>query len=230
MLKNAIKQFCLRAKTKGKKVRLGKKCNLSLKASLEGCNYIGNRTFFTGTIGYGSYIGSDGWISARIGRYSSIANQVETVNGFHPSHTFLSTHPAFYGSYNFTGLQYSAEKIFEDYRYADDEKSVAVIIGNDVWIGAGAKILAGVKIGDGAIVAAGACVTKDVPPYAIVGGVPARVIKYRFEKDEIEKLMALKWWEKDEVWIKENIPLFSDVKNIDALLEKARRGNEHEGL
>lgn len=69
-----------------------------------------------------------------------------------------------------------------------------VVIGNDVWVGAKAVVLSGVTIGDGAVVAAGAVVTKDVPPYAIVGGVPARVIKFRFSEDMIQRLQKTAWW------------------------------------
>lgn len=69
------------------------------------------------------------------------------------------------------------------------------VIGNDVWIGTGAIILKGIHIGNGAVIASGAVVTKDVPDYAIVGGVPAKVIKYRFDEKTIEKLLKIKWWE-----------------------------------
>lgn len=74
-------------------------------------------------------------------------------------------------------------------------KHGSIIIGNDVWIGMRAIVMNGVTIGDGAVIGAGAVVTKDVPPYAIVGGVPAKIIKYRFPKTVIEKLLELKWWE-----------------------------------
>jgi acetyltransferase-like isoleucine patch superfamily enzyme len=82
-----------------------------------------------------------------------------------------------------------------------------VVIGNDVWIGFGATILSGVKIGDGAVVGARAVVSKDVPPYAVVGGVPAKVLKYRFDEDMVKKLLKLKWWHWDEDKIKEHIHL-----------------------
>ena len=84
----------------------------------------------------------------------------------------------------------------------------AVVIGNDVWIGANVVILPGVKIGDGAVLGSGAVITKDVEPYSIVGGVPARIIKYRFSSDIIEKLLVIKWWDWSMEDIKNNIELF----------------------
>lgn len=94
-------------------------------------------------------------------------------------------------------------------------------IGNDVWVGSNAVVLQGVKIGDGAIVAAGAVVTKDVPNYAIVGGLPARIIKYRFDADTIEGLNRLQWWNKDEAWIAERRDMLGKVLDksmVDGLL------------
>jgi serine acetyltransferase len=78
-----------------------------------------------------------------------------------------------------------------------------ITVGSDVWIGAKSTIMSGVKIGDGAIVAAGALVTKDVEPYSIVGGNPARLLKYRFDKSQIEELLKIEWWLWDESKIKE---------------------------
>lgn len=81
-----------------------------------------------------------------------------------------------------------------------------ILIGNDVWIGYEAVIFAGVTIGDGAVIGSRAVVTKDVPPYTIVGGVPAKTIRRRFDEDTIRELLRLRWWDWPEEMIKENIP------------------------
>lgn len=80
-----------------------------------------------------------------------------------------------------------------------------IVVGNDVWIGYEAVILSGVKIGDGAIIGARALVTKDVPPYSVVGGVPAKIIKQRFSAEVIEKLQKIKWWNFSPEVLRENI-------------------------
>jgi virginiamycin A acetyltransferase len=90
----------------------------------------------------------------------------------------------------------------------DSASKGSVIIGNDVWVGAGAIILSGVNIGDGAIVAAGSVVTKDVPPYSIVGGNPAKLIRFRFSEDQIAKLLSISWWNWSEDKIKTNLDSF----------------------
>lgn len=91
-----------------------------------------------------------------------------------------------------------------------------IVIGNDVWIGFEAVILAGVKIGDGAIIGARAVVTKDVPPYSIVGGVPAKVIRKRYSPDIIEHLLSLRWWNWTKEKIKRNLPFImsGDIENL----------------
>jgi acetyltransferase-like isoleucine patch superfamily enzyme len=101
---------------------------------------------------------------------------------------------------------------------ADSSSKGPVIIGNDVWVGAGAIILSGVKIGDGAIVGAGSVVTHDVPPYCIVAGNPARIVRLRFSEDQIERLLKIAWWNWREDKIKANIKyLYGD---IDTFIEK----------
>lgn len=90
-------------------------------------------------------------------------------------------------------------------------------IGNDVWIGANVTILRGVHIGDGAVIGANTLVNKDIPPYAIVVGCPARVIKYRFEETVIQKLLNLKWWNWTDEKIQRNLALFQDEPTMEKL-------------
>lgn len=92
-----------------------------------------------------------------------------------------------------------------------------IIIGNDVWIGAQSLILSGVTIGDGAIVAANSVVTSDVPPYSIVAGVPAKVVKMRFEEPIVQKLLDLKWWNWDEEKMKKNKVFFESEASLESI-------------
>ncbi len=206
-MKNLLKMFLLRCKFRKKQVEFGKNTQVSVSSVFEGYNKIGKESSFSGVMGYASYIGNNCSINAKIGKYCCIASRVNTVSGTHPTKEWVSVHPAFYSTKKQCGMTYAEEDRFSEY------KSI-IEIGNDVWIGDSVLILDGVKIGDGAIVAAGAVVTKDVPPYAIVGGVPAKVIRYRFSDKEIEYLLNLKWWNRPEQWIKENADKFSDINNL----------------
>ena len=109
------------------------------------------------------------------------------------------------------------QRIFKETPLIDSYSKGDIIVGNDVWIGAQCIILSGVTIGDGAVIAANSVVTKDVPPYAIVGGSPAKVIKYRFSEEIIKRLQDLKWWEWDIEKIKRNYHLFDDKLTTEAL-------------
>ena len=94
------------------------------------------------------------------------------------------------------------------------------IIGNDVWIYDDVTIMGGVTIGDGAIIAVKALVTKDIPPYTIVGGVPANKIKYRFTPEQIDFLLEFKWWNKDEAWLSEHV---NDFKDIEVFIRRCKQ-------
>jgi acetyltransferase-like isoleucine patch superfamily enzyme len=120
----------------------------------------------------------------------------------------------FYSLGKQTGNVFVNKSKFKEFVYADIDEKYQVIIDNDVWIGDRCSIIGGITISDGAIVLAGSMVTKDVPPYAIVAGIPAKIIKYRFKEDEIVKLMDFKWWDNDFDWIKNNIDLFEDIENF----------------
>ena len=117
----------------------------------------------------------------------------------------------FFSTLKQTGKTYCQENKFNEILSIDGRSA---IIGNDVWIGDGATIKGGCTIGDGAVIAMNAVVTKDVPPYAIVPPVPAKLIKYRFSDDEIHFLLKNAWWSKSEEWLKQNVHLFLDIKSF----------------
>ena len=175
------------------------------------------------SIGAHSYIANNTDIeNAEIGKYCSIADHCRIGMSGH-SLSYLSTSPIFTQTIN--GLQecWIDKDVFE-HRDAEER----AYLGNDVWIGSHALINGGVHIGNGACVAAGAVVVKDVPPYAIVGGVPAKVIRYRFPEDVIAKLQELKWWDLPEEKLKEHITLFQQENVTVEELEKHFRNNEQE--
>ncbi len=131
-----------------------------------------------------------------VGRYCSIARTATTWNRNHPLH-FKSTHAFFFNP----ALGYCKE---------EPVKYIPLSIGNDVWIGHNAVILPQAKsISDGAVIAAGAVVNKDIPPYAVVVGNPARIVRYRFSKETIEKLLSDRWWEKSIEKIKHDFSSFT---------------------
>ncbi len=164
-----------------------------------------NVTFIHSSIDNYTYINHDTKIKyTDIGKFCSIGPNVQINLGKHPIN-FVSTHPSFYAN-NKRFITFSDDLYIEEYG--------KVTIGNDVWIGEGVVIPSSVKVGDGAIISTRAVVTKDVEPYSIVGGIPAKHIKYRFDKKIIDKLIQIKWWNWEESMFKKHFKLFHDPKKI----------------
>ena len=171
---------------------------------------------FHSTVGDYSYIGGGtNLIHANVGKFCSIACNCVIGMGAHTL-DYISTSPIFTERKNGTGHSWTNRDV-------NAAKSKMVNIGNDLWIGTHAMILDGVSIGDGAVIGAGAVVTKDVPPYAIVGGVPAKIIRYRFSEEIIEGLEKIGWWNLSDDILKKNINIFQgellSIKQLHKLLE-----------
>jgi len=174
----------------GDYVTISRYCNIN-ESSISDFTYISENTNINNTF---------------IGKYCSISSNVKIGLGIHPSSIFVSTHPIFYSIRKQSQISFVDESLFNE--------TLPVTIGNDVWIGANVVILDGIVIGDGAIISAGAIVNKDVAAYSIYGGVPAKLIKYRFDEGEIIYLQNLKWWDKDLTWLKKNAQYFKDIKEL----------------
>jgi acetyltransferase-like isoleucine patch superfamily enzyme len=181
----------------------GKHLRIEYGAELSGCSFSEYNTVYKYArlrdvqMGRCSYVGRDTQVyHARIGSFTSIGPQVLIGLGEHPADGFVSTHPMFYSNRGQSNPVIIDKPLFDEMPTTE--------IGNDVWIGARAVLRTGVKIGDGAIVAAGAVVVKNVEPFSIVGGVPAKHIRYRFSPEEIERIRESDWWNKDLAWLKQH--------------------------
>ena len=143
-----------------------------------------------------------------IGRYCSIADRVEILLGGNHRVDWVTTYP-------FSALRalWPAAPKTQEYHGTRGD----VTIGNDVWIGSGAMILSGMRIGDGAVVAAQAVVAKDVPPYAIVGGNPAGIIRYRFDEATIRDLLETAWWDLPPAAVARLIPLLQSNRTAELI-------------
>ena len=151
-------------------------------------------------VGAYTYIGRrTSLVSARVGRFCSIASDCQIGMGTHTL-SCLSTSPVFTEADNGLRRRWVDEALTNPYR--------PVTLGNDVWVGLHVMIMGGITVGNGAVIAAGAVVTRDVPPYAVVGGVPARVIRYRFSPDVQQAIEESRWWELPENSLRQHLSLF----------------------
>ncbi len=194
--------------------------NISCLAFVSSNNHLDKKTvIYRNAKIRGSEVGAYSYISpntvienAQIGRFCSISDHCRIGMGTHNTNQ-ISTSPIFTQKVNGTKARWVDKNV-------NDSPFRTVRVGNDVWIGSRAMILGGVTVGDGAVVGAGAVVTKDVPAYAIVAGVPAKVIKYRFPDRLIELLMDFKWWYYPEDVLREHISRFQkkDISEEDLIL------------
>jgi len=168
-------------------------------------------------IGDYSYVGGGSRLqNCRIGKYCSLGPEVQVGLGIHPTDR-ISTYPGFYSARSAAAL-----RLGEDSRVREFEQ---VRIGHDVWIGNRATIMDGVEIGNGCVVAAGSIVTADVEPYSIVGGVPAKLIRKRFDPGQIALLQELKWWDRSPEFLAENADLFNSPARFFAAFGGDAGGN-----
>lgn len=190
----------------GKHLRIGYKSKVS-NSRFGKFNWIVNDVVIdNSSLGDFTYVSSGSVVlEAEIGNFCSIGPNVRIAPGKHPTSKIVSTHPAIYSNPDYCLKNFSDTDKHKPYR--------KVKIGNDVWICANAVISDGLTVGDGAIIAANAVVTKDVAPYSIVGGIPARHIRYRFDQDQIDFLLNNKWWEKDLNWLEKNAFYLWDIND-----------------
>lgn len=213
MLKRILKCIIVKIKCKGA-CKFDLTTDISLQSTFEKSCLISNHTTFHGHLGHGSLIGDHCYLSANIGRFTSIAPHVRCNNGIHPyTEPFVTTSPYFYST-NHGKFTFVKKQIFKELRNYDEKENISIKIGSDCWIGEGVFLVGGIEIGDGAVVLAHAVVTKSVPPYAIVGGVPAKILKYRYDEETIKFLLKIKWWNKPKQWLKEHWYLLSDIQKF----------------
>lgn len=177
--------------------------------------YIGRNVILrNSSIDNNSYVSDNSKIiNTKIGKFCSIGPNVKIILGKHPI-DFVSTHPSFYS-------KNKPFKVYADKDFVMEYETV--VLGNDVWIGDNVIIPNGIKIGNGAVIAAGAIVTKDVEPYSIVGGIPAKIIKYRFDKSTINKIEESNWWNWTETDFFKNYKSFQDIELFFKLLDSKNK-------
>lgn len=198
------------------RVKLGYGARINFGNSFSGFNYIGAYSrVCDSSLGRASYIANNSIITrAEIGDFTCIGDYVRVGVGRHPTRSFVSLHPSFYSLTPPVGLTLVDSPMFDEHIYSDKDKKFYVQIGSDVWIGNNVTIMDGLKIGHGAVIGTGSVVTKDVEPYCIVVGAPAKVISRRFCDSDIELLLKTEWWKKDLSWLRRNISSFHSISRF----------------
>jgi len=193
-------------------------------AVLEPYSHVLNGVLVPKSIGAFSYIFSQADPYMNIGRYCSIARKVALMGSSHPD-DWVSSHPFSHNPDPVQGVKAYLKDIGAQHFYLAKHArpDPYVYIGHDVWIGDDAMIKRGVTIGHGAVIGARALVTKDVPPYAIVGGTPARIIRYRFDEALIERLLASQWWRYGPDVV-QALDVTDPARFVDKLAEQEARG------
>lgn len=211
-----LKKYLSQKRRYRKKLIFDETVNIVEGSTFEGANKIESYSFFGGKMGYGSYSGQHFWFLGEIGRFTSIAHYVHSNPFVHPCFApYVSTSPMFYSILRQNGYSFTNKRRFVESKEPSK-------IGNDCWIGQSVFITGNVTIGDGAVVLAGAVVTKDVPSYAIVGGVPARIIGYRYDEDTISFLLKIKWWNKPVCWLEQHSDLLCDIEKLKRYFETGK--------
>ncbi len=198
----------------------GPRCRVNGDSSFaEGVTVESGTRLINCRLGRYTYLAFEGYYrDCTIGSFCSFGPQSMVGLGLHPTNV-VSTSPAFYAAaHSACRIRFAERQVFVEH--------LPTQFGSDVWIGARVIISGGVNVGHGAIIAAGAVVTKDVPPYAIVGGVPARLIRMRFPDDVIGHLLRVCWWDQSVEWIRKYSGTFSDVDRFLSALEILTTPNE----
>lgn len=200
----------------GERCCIGDDCDIENSILNDKCQLGRRNKIKNSTIGRGTYTGTNTIITCSdIGKYCSISWNV-SIGGMNHDYKRVSLYTDYWHNRTFGANIGGKQETFE----------TRTKIGNDVWIGAGANILGGVKIGDGCVIGSGCVVVDDLEPYCIVVGVPAKIIKYRFETDVIELLKQVKWWDWSEDEIINNIDFLREEPTVTRLKEIINRKRE----
>lgn len=204
---------CLRTRRMYQRTKFGRGASADALCSFEEGVVVHNNVLLSRvTVGAYSYIADDSVLwNCTIGRFCSIGPEARIGLGTHPVRNMISTYPGFYSGRGSAPISFYVDASVIEHQ--------DITIGNDVWIGARSILMDGISVGDGAVVAAGAVVTRNVSAYSIVGGVPARVIRPRFTAEQIQTLLKVAWWERDLGFCRKHAALFCTPNEFFAMLD-----------